>query len=62
MQVFIPVHLSWAHGVCLQGPSEGSPEPGKYAEELTENVRPNETPEGPQDVPPAVPSASKGAI
>ncbi|KAL3160102.1 hypothetical protein ABBQ32_010880 [Trebouxia sp. C0010 RCD-2024] len=44
------------------GPSQGSPQPGKYAEELTENVRPNETPKGPQDTPPAVPSASKGAI
>ena len=47
--------------VCLQGPPEGSPVEGDYAEELTQNVRPGETPDGPQDVPPEVPSASKGA-
>ncbi|KAL0038375.1 hypothetical protein WJX77_004052 [Trebouxia sp. C0004] len=39
------------------GPPEGSPEPGSYAEELTKNVRPNETPDGPQGMPPKVPSA-----
>jgi len=41
----------------VQGPPEGSPEPGSYAEELTKNVRPNETPDGPQEMPPKVPSA-----
>ncbi|KAA6417129.1 MAG: hypothetical protein FRX49_12884 [Trebouxia sp. A1-2] len=39
------------------GPPEGSPEPGSYVEELTKNVRPNETPDGPQEMPPKVPSA-----
>lgn len=39
------------------GPPEGSPEPGSYEEELTQNVRVNETPENPQEMPPKVPSA-----
>ena len=41
----------------MQGPSEGEPEPGSYAEELTKNVVVDGTPEGPQEVPPKVPGA-----
>ena len=41
----------------MQGPPEGSPEPGSYEAELTQNVRVNETPESPQEIPAKVPSA-----
>lgn len=41
----------------MQGPSEGEPEPGSYAEELSKNIVVNGTPKGPQEVPPKVPGA-----
>ena len=44
-------------GFLAQGPPEGSPEPGSYEAELTQNVRVNETPESPQEIPAKVPSA-----